>query len=60
MALNSVNTLARTMLPTLRLLSAVKALACPAATRSATSAAVRPRTSLAVFSSAVACSMRSL
>ena len=60
MPLKSVSTLARTMLPTLRLLSAVKALVRPAATRSATSAAVSPRSSAAVFSSAVTCSMRSL
>ncbi len=58
--LKSVKTFARTMFHALRLVSAVKALVCPADTRSATSAELRPTTSRAVRSPPVACSMRSL
>ena len=42
MALNRVNTLARTISPSVRLVRSPVSLACPRATRSCTSAAVRP------------------
>ena len=58
-ALNRVNTLARTIWPTVRVGAAGTSLTCPRATRSSTSAAVSPRSGSAWGASAVTVALMS-